>query len=378
MKNSECKKINGKKNLIFFTEATYTGGAEIYLQMLALGLNNDQFNVRVAIPENKGTEEFVNELKSKGIKVDFIKKYNILDNLSYFIKNKPDYIHFNVPFPVIQCCTIAILAGMIYSKSKLYVTEHLVPMEYKPYPFTKLIIKFIYSKLDLSVTVSHKNKEALIRNFNLPENKIKVIYNCIDIDYIKNYNTGIVKELKDKFSINESALVFGTVGRLHRQKGHEYLINASKDVIEKIPNSLFLFVGRGGIEDQLIQKIKENNINDHFRLVGYQENLPEILALIDIFVLPSISEGLPFAILEAMAAKKPVIATNVGGVPEIITNNVNGILVEPMDPDALAEAMILLARDAKKRDNVAEMGHKRIIENFSIEKMISSTKEIYK
>ncbi len=149
-------------------------------------------------------------------------------------------------------------------------------------------------------------------------------------------------------------------------------------MIEKVPNSVFLFVGDGKLKNQLIQKINDNNMSKYFRLVGYQENLPEILALIDIFVLPSISEGLPFAVLEAMAAKKPVIATNVGGVPEIITNNVNGILVEPMDSDALARAMIILANNPKKRNYIAEMGHKKIIENFSLEKMISTTREIYK
>lgn len=376
MKEDIFKKTNGEKNIIFFSDTTGIGGAEEYLKMLALNLNNELFKVRIAIPKNRNTEDFVNELKSKRIKVDFISRYNIINNLFYFRKNKPDYIHFNLPFPT-KCMT-AILAGIIYSRSRLYVTEHLVPPEYKPYSFIKLIKKVMYSKLDTSVTVSNKNKEVLIKNFNLPKNKIKVIYNCIDTNHIKKYNKEVVRDLKIKFSINDSALVFGTVGRLDKQKGHEYLIDASKKVIGDVPNSLFLFVGRGKLKDQLIKKTKDENINEYFRIVGYQENLPEILALIDIFVLPSISEGFPFSVLEAMAAKKPVIATNVGGTPEIITNNSNGILVEPMDSDALASAMILLALDIKKRNYLAEMGHKKIMENFSLEKMISATKEIYR
>ena len=151
------------------------------------------------------------------------------------------------------------------------------------------------------------------------------------------------------------------------------LINASKNVIKEVPQSIFLFVGRGNNKDQLMQKINENKMSEYYRLAGYQENLSEIFALIDIFVLPSISEGFPFAILEAMAANKPVIATNVGGVPEIITNNINGILVEPMDPDALAKAMIILAKDTKKRNHIAEKGFKKIRENFSLDKMILAT-----
>jgi glycosyltransferase involved in cell wall biosynthesis len=364
-----------RKKIIFFTDTTAIGGAEEYLKTLAICLN-DEFDVRIAIPENKDTKDFVNELKSKGIRVDYIKKGNIINNFLYFRKNNPDIIHFNLPYPT-KCIT-AILTGMIHAKSKLYVTEQLVPTEYKPHLFLKLIKKITYAKLDTAITVSNKSKDALVKNFNLPKNKIKVIYNCVDIDYIKNYNEDIIRELKNKFSISDSALVFGTVGRLDRQKGHEYLINASINVIKNVPNSLFLFVGDGSLRNQLVQKMKDNNINEYFRLVGYQKNIPAFLASIDIFVLPSISEGLPFSILEAMAAKKPVIATNVGGVSEIITNNSNGLLVEPMDPDDLARAMIMLAQDARKRNFFAEMGYKKVIENFSLDKMILTTKEIYR
>lgn len=370
--------IKSKQNIVFFTESTGIGGAEVYLKVLASSLNNDKFDIRVAIPKNIGTEKFVNELRSKGIKVDFIKKYNILNYFFYFRKNKPDYIHFNVPIPTIYCCTIAILAGIIYSRSRLFVTEHMVPSGYKPHPFIQVIIRLLYAKLDMSITVSNKNKEALINNYKFKKNKIKVIYNCIDIDYIKNYNRDISIELRKKFSISDSAIVFGTVGRLDTQKGHEFLINASKNVVLEVPDTIFLFVGRGKLKDQLIQKINDNKISEYYRLVGYQENLPEIFDLIDIFVLPSIIEGFPFAVLEAMAASKPVIATSVGGVPEIITDNVNGILVEPMNSDTLAKAMILLAKDSKKRKYFAEKGFEQITENYSLDKMISTTEEIYK
>src|SRR5659263_306892 len=375
--NPKVPDNNTKKNLVFFSETRYIGGAEIYLLLLASGLDKKLFNIRVAIPKSKGTSEFVNELRSKGIKVDLIKKYNILNNFLYFNKIKPEFIHFNVPMLSITTCTTAILAGIMYSRSKLYVTGHMVPPELKQPSFIRSIIRLLYAKLDMLITVSNKNKEVLMINFKLPKNKIKVIYNCIDIEHIINYNRDIVRELKNQFFINDSAIVFGTIGRLNPQKGHEYLINASKNVIREVPQSLFLFVGMGD-KEQIIQKINDNKMNEYFRLAGYQEHLSEIFALIDIFVLPSIAEGFPFVILEAMAANKPVIATNVGGVPEIITNNVNGILVEPMDSDALARAMIILAKDTKKRNYIAQMGCKKIRENFSLEKMILATKEIYK
>ncbi|MCX9085638.1 MAG: glycosyltransferase family 4 protein [Candidatus Methanoperedens sp.] len=367
-----------KKNLVFFTETTGIGGAEVYLKILALNLDKEQFDISVAIPKNEGTENFVNEMRSKGISVEYIKRYNFLSNYLYFKKNKPDIIHFNVPFPIFFCCTIAILAGSFYSRSKLFATIHLAPPDYRPNLFFRSIINFIYRKLAVLITVSNKNKKALITNFDLPEDQIKVIYNCVNIDSVAKYNKEIAKDLKDKFSINDSAIVFGTVGRLHKQKGHQYLIEASKKVIEKVPNSIFLFVGTGSEKDRLVHIIEENNIKEHFRFVGFQEDLPEILALIDIFVLPSISEGLPFALLEAMAARKPVIATNVGGVPEIITDHYNGIVVEPRDANGLANAMILLAKDENKRDQMAQMGYTKIIDTFSIEKMIKMTEQIYK
>ncbi len=366
-----------KKNLIFFTETTAIGGAEVYLQILALDLNKDQFNVRIALPNNKNTRDFAGELRSKGVQVDYIGKYNLLGNYFYFRRTKPDCIHFNIPMPVINCCTVAMLAGLAYSKSRLYATVHMIFPEYKPNMIIRTIMNLIYRKLDLIVTVSEKNKDVLVENFKLPVDQIKVIYNCVDIAYIKNFSKDIVISLRKKFSIKDSTLVFGTVARLDEQKGHEYLIEASRRVIVEVPDSIFLFVGKGKLKDRLISMIKEKSSPENFRMVGYQENLPEIFALIDIFILPSISEGLPFSVLEAMAAKKPVIATSVGGTPEIITNDVDGILVESRDADALAKAMLVLSKNKKKRDSLACTGERKILEVFSLERMISNTKEIY-
>ena len=374
LNNHSPKKIPSK-TIIFFTDTIGIGGAEEYLKILALGVNKEKFNIRIAIPENKGTEEFVNDLRSKGVRIDFINKYNLVSNYIYFLKNKPDYIHFNLPFP--NKCISALLAGIIYSKSKLYLTEHLVPQDYVPNKILKEIKKYIYNKICLSIAVSAKNKESLIKNFDLPEDKIKIVYNSVDADPIKNYDVDILNELRNKFTLSDSSIVYGTVGRLNKQKGHEYLIDAAKKLIEKVPGSIFLIVGKGQLKDQLIQKTKDNDIYENFRFVGYQKNLPEILAIMDIFVLPSINEGFPFALLEAMAAKKPIIATNVGGVTEIVKNGVNGIVVEPMDPFALSTAMLELAVDAKKRMCFAEEGYKTILANFTLEKMISSTEQIY-
>lgn len=374
MNNHSPKKISSK-DIIFFTDTIGIGGAEEYLKILASGLNKEKFNVRIAIPEHEATEEFVNDLRSIGVRIDFINKYNLVSNYFYFLKNKPDCIHFNLPFP--NKCISALLAGIIYSKSNLYITEHLVPQDYIPNKIIKVIKKYIYDKICLSITVSAKNKESLIKNFDLPEDKIKIVYNSVDIHPIENYDLNILNELRNKFAISDSSIVYGTVGRLNKQKGHQYLIEAAKKIIEKVPGSIFLIVGKGQLKDQLIQKTKDEDIYENFRFVGYQKNLPEILAIMDIFVLPSIAEGFPFALLEAMAAKKPIIATNVGGVTEIVENGVNGIVVEPMDPDALSTAILTLAVDAKKRMCFAEEGYKTILSNFTLEKMISSTEQIY-
>ena len=376
-----------KKKIVYFTDSITYGGAEKYIKIFALHIDKTKFNINVVLPKRKATEDFVNELLDDEIQVDFVEsrhanyKKNILNSLAYFLKTKPDIIHFNLPF--YTNCKYAILASLIYKfffhKTKLILTEHNVQMNKTATWKGKTFRKFYFDKFDRVIVVSNMSKNILIKMHHMPPKKIIVIYNGIDIEKFSSYDSSTIETYRKKYLIFENHLVFGVIGRIAEIKGHRYFIEASKKVSEKYPMCKFLIVGEG--DKELTQNLKNQvdsmGLSNYFIFTGYQKNIAELLEMIDIFVLPSLSEGLPFSILEAMAMKKPVISTNVGGIPELIINRNRGILVSPKDSKELANAMLELAENYTNRIYYGLNGFKHVTDNFSQKNMLVKTQDIY-
>jgi len=173
------------------------------------------------------------------------------------------------------------------------------------------------------------------------------------------------------------SLVVGTVARLSRQKGIEYLLHAAKTVIKQFPDITFIIAGKGPLESQLKGLSIKLGISDKVKFLGFNDDIPKLLSVIDIFVLPSLWEGMPNVVLEAMAAGKPVIATDTGGSKDIIDSGINGVLVEPKNSEALAEAILALLGDPAQRKRLGESARDKVKERFPIDKMVSKTEQIY-
>ncbi len=160
-------------------------------------------------------------------------------------------------------------------------------------------------------------------------------------------------------------------------KGHASLIDATVQILEKFPNTKVLLVGDGPRRSQMENKVSALALSDTIIFTGIRQDVREILPLFDLFVLPSLSEGLPVSILEAMAASKPVVATYVGGVPEAVVDGVTGLLVPPRDPTALAQAIVHLLGDPDLRQQMGQAGRERVLEHFSVERMVERTQNLY-
>jgi glycosyltransferase involved in cell wall biosynthesis len=160
-------------------------------------------------------------------------------------------------------------------------------------------------------------------------------------------------------------------------KGHQYLIEAIPTVLEKCPNTSFIFAGRGQLEIELKDQVNKLGLNKRVHFLGLRHDIPKILALLDVFVLPSLSEGLSMAILEAMMAGKPVIATRVGGNPEIVLDGETGCLVPPKDSQALAASLITLLTNRHQATQFAENGKRRAERQFSLQTMVSAYQSLY-
>ncbi len=147
--------------------------------------------------------------------------------------------------------------------------------------------------------------------------------------------------------------MIGTIAHLTDHKGHTYLLDAIPQVLKEFPHSFFLFVGDGELKDSLKTKSRILGIRDRVFFTGFREDIPEILSILDLFVLPSHLEGLCTSLMDAMYMGVPIVATTAGGIPEVIENGKTGLLVPPKDPIALAEAIIKLLKDKSKRETFA-------------------------
>ncbi len=181
--------------------------------------------------------------------------------------------------------------------------------------------------------------------------KVITVYNGVDLE---EFNVGAKgNKIREEFALDPGIPLVGIVGRLDAWKGHEYFLEAAAQVMEEIPEAKFLIVGED-IDQNKKQETKLRNLAEKLRLTnniiftGQRNDIPEIMSSLDILVLSSLKEHFGRVIIEAMGCGKPVIATNAGGVPEIVKDGYTGILVPPRDSDALARAIIDLSKDKKK------------------------------
>ena len=235
--------------------------------------------------------------------------------------------------------------------------------------------KFSYKILPHRIiTVSEYVRNYLIRQGISPE---KVIAVPTGVDIKKFDPEKINGNLKKELGLKSDAPLIGTVAILRLKKGHHILLDAIPAVLEKIPDASFVFAGDGPQKQNILNKIQNMRLTGSVFLLGLRKDIPEILKSIDIFVLPTLQEALGTSFVEAMAMGKPVIGTDVGGVSEVIKNGVNGYLVEPDNPLALANAIIGALQDNEKLNIMGIEGRKIVEQNYTVKKMCEKMHGIY-
>jgi glycosyltransferase involved in cell wall biosynthesis len=231
------------------------------------------------------------------------------------------------------------------------------------------------SRVATMVAVSEDLKRFITGTVGVPAERIKVIYNGQEI--LPAVGPEGKSRLRGEFGLEENESVVGVVGSLYPVKGHEYLLAAVPQVLKSHPRTKFLIVGRGELEASLKEEVKRARLEKQVCFLGFREDVAALLSLMDIFVLPSLSEGLSIALLEAMAAGKPVIATNVGGNPELVVDGETGYSVPPRDPDALAAKLRLLLGNKCQAKTLGDNGQKRVRQKFSLQAMADNYQRLY-
>lgn len=236
------------------------------------------------------------------------------------------------------------------------------------------IVNMLSYANDAMVMVSEQLQHHYAQHVGVPKERTTVIHNGIDTNLFVNPLDG--ETLKQEFGL-KGKLVIGTAVRLIEQKGLQYLVASSCAIKKRCPNVRFLVVGDGRLRDSLIAQTQELGVDDIFLFPGYRSDVARILPIFDIYTLPSLWEGLPLGIIEAMLAARPIVATEVGGVLEIMTSGVNALLVPPADSVALAEALCCLADSPDLRKNLGERARAHAIEHFALYKTVRAYENLY-
>jgi len=239
-----------------------------------------------------------------------------------------------------------------------------------------VIIERLLAKItDKIITLTNQEGLDHIRFKIASPAKFATIHSGVDIQKFITTKSN-VNRLKRSFGIKAEALVVGSVGRLVPIKGHRYLIFAAPKILKEVPEVKFVLVGDGYLRPESERLARTLSVREAFLFLNWRSDIPQIMGMFDLFALPSLNEGMGKVLVEAMAAGKPVVASNTGGIPDLIIDGDNGILVCPEDIDQLSEAIIKLLKDEKIRREMGGRG-RVIAKRYSIDSMVKQIDALY-
>lgn len=378
--------IAPKTKVLFVITKSNFGGAQKYVYDLATNLPKEQFETAVALG---GSGTLIKKLHEQCIRVlpifSLTRDINAFSDLFAFFEiwsiirlEKPDVVHLNSA----KASGLGALAARLAGVPRIIFTAHGWAFnEERPF-LQRIVIKFFSW-----ITVFLANKTVAVsgavhkdtRNWLFIQNKIITIHNGVEhTEFLSREEARSLLFARTETQILKDSLIIGTIAELHKNKGLLYAIEAIATLAKNNPSLFYFILGAGEEQKKLTGLIKQHGLQERFFLLGFVENAANYLKAFDAFVLPSIKEGLPYVLLEAGLAGLPVIASRVGGIPEIIEDGKTGLLVPPQNADALCEAMLRLSDSPSMRGSFGTALKERVIGDFSLKTMISQTAVLYK
>jgi glycosyltransferase involved in cell wall biosynthesis len=360
------------------------GGAQDLALSIGSELNKDKFDVTFVC----GPQDFCEEMPKKwDINVTvlpyLVKEINplkdflaLINLLSFIKKHKFDIVHTHTSKAGVLGRIAAKLAGVpviLYSPhGSIFHSIYYGP---KTIFLLSRIENFVASFTDRIINCADNERRDLLENKIASDDKYITIYPGIRQDkFLRSYD----RETKRReLNISNDTVVLGNVARLVSEKGHIFCLESFKIVSDVLPKAVLIFGGEGPLRNAIENKIKELDLNDRVIMIGHRNDIPEIINCLDVVLLTSAWEGAPMAIIEAMLMGKAIIATNVGGVPELIKDGKTGILVSYGDRGVLSEAIIRLAKDRFLAERLGEAARNFAKERFEINTMIRKITNLY-
>jgi len=365
-------------NVFLFVDSFRYGGAQNQVVSLANNLGKERFNVTICVDSgfrgdlyNEADKENVGiiNLSFPGGKRYTILRFLHLAKLVYILRKEKVCIvhthgyHFGVWGRIgAFLARVPVIVSSEHGKTLWKNRRQIL--------FEKLANRFT----DMRIAVSEDIRQLRIQNEDTPPNKIITLQNGVDT---KRFGNVCKEAMRKKLGIIQFDYVIGTVANLFEAKAYHVLIDALSLVNSKGINFVSLCVGEGRLREELEQRALEKKLKDRILFLGSRSDIPELLGAMDVFVISSIREGLPVSMLEAMAAKVPVVATSVGGIPEVIRVGENGLLVPPNDSKKLAEKISFVLNEPEYGKRLADAAYQDILKKFSIQHVTKEIERIY-
>ncbi|MFH2204569.1 MAG: glycosyltransferase family 4 protein [Elusimicrobiota bacterium] len=371
------------RNILYVIENEFFGGGERAFAQVINGLNKDRFKCYAAcLPPSAGrcSEPFADEINSAAeiVPFDMRSRFDIgnVPRLARIIRNKNIDIVHSQGARADFCSRLAVRSA----KSPALICTRAVPLEeYDVCPLKKAayvaLDRLGERYVDKFIVVAEHLRMKLDATRGIPPDKMVMIHNGVDAEAY-SCDSRTASAVREEMGVTSESLVIGAVGRLAKEKGLTYLIEAAK-IMTSAKEARFLIVGEGGEEESLKAQVRLLGLKDKVVFTGFRKDVRGVLGAIDILTLPSLREGFPMVVLEAMAASKPIIATNIAGVNESVVDGVNGKLVPPKNPKALADAISALLSDGDAAEMMGQAGRRIVSEKFSLRMMIEKHEKLY-
>lgn len=369
--------------ILYLFQHLNVGGAEELLLTTLKHLDRSKFSPVVYCLNEKG--EIGREIEQIGIPVKSLNKKMHLLNLSVifnliriFKKEKPDILHTNLFFANIFGRVASRFSGIKAVVATLHNPDYTYEDNGKQtFKIRKAIDRYsaIFSNTAF-IAVSDCVKQDFQRQLGFKN--VKVLPNCIESSRYKRPDESLVREKRKELGVEDDDILILNVGRLHLQKGQVYLIEAFNLIRKDNSKCKLLIIGKGIMERELRDKVDELRLRDNVIFSKDRRDIPEIMHISDIFVFPSLYEGFGIALVEAMASGLPVIASDIEPLREIISQNVDGILVEKENPQILEKTISELINDKERRVYLGKNARKKAITTFDVATHIKGLKDIYK
>ncbi len=357
------------------------GGAQKYVRDLSTELQKSGFETKIVTGGRQGVRFLSNKLRPYFL---FLNDWLALVELFFlFRRERPEIVHLNSSKAGVLGAFAAKLAGI---KMVVFTAHGWVFNPDNDLNFAKKIIYIWVHKIaarfqDKIINVSEYDRQLAIKNKIAPEDKLITIYNGLDWENLKFFDKKTSRKVLAtlvKSNLSTSQLInstwVGSIGRLVVEKSYQDFINAA--ALVKNPEVKFFIIGDGPLKGKLLKIIKKRGLEDHFFILGGLAPAAPYLKAFDVFVLSSIKEGLPYTLLEAMAAGLPVITTRVGGMTEIVSDR--GLVMQPNMPDELARAIKYLTGDEKVASILAKKGNEFLKTSLDLKQMVEATEKIYR